>query len=38
MQISLQKHFGMFLVEKLSFVERLKYIADRVNTSLGLST
>ena len=36
MQTPYQKHLGLFLAEKLNFVEHLRYIADKVNTSIGL--
>ena len=31
-----QKHLGLFLGEKLNFSEHLRYIADKVNTSIEL--
>ena len=31
-----QKHLGIFLDEKLNFAELLRYIANKVNTSIGL--
>ena len=31
-----QKQLGLFLDEKLNFVEHLRYIANKVNTSIGL--
>ena len=36
MQIPYQKHLDMFLDEKLNFGEHLRYIASKVNTSIGL--
>ena len=35
-QTPYQKHFGLFLDEKLDFGEHLRYIANKVNTSIGL--
>ena len=35
-QTSYQKHFGMFLDNKLNFGEHLKYITNKVNKSIGL--
>ena len=35
-QTSYQKHLGMFLDNKLNFGERLKYITNKVNKSIGL--
>ena len=36
MQNQCQKHFDLFLDEKLNFGEHLKYIAKKVNTFIGL--
>ena len=35
-QTPYQKHLGLFLDEKLNFGEELRYIANRINTSIGL--
>ena len=35
-QTPYQKHFGLILDEKLNFGEHLRYIANKVNTSIGL--
>ena len=35
-QTPYQKHLGMFLDDKLNFGEHLKYIANKVNKSIGL--
>ena len=35
-QTPYQKHFGLILYEKLNFGEHLRYIANKVNTSIGL--
>ena len=35
-QTSYQRHLGMFLDNKLNFLERLKYITNKVNKSIGL--
>ena len=35
-QTPYQKHFGMLLDDKLNFVEHFKYIANKVNKSIGL--
>ena len=35
-QTSYQKHLGLFLDEKLNFGEHLRYIANKVNTSMEL--
>ena len=35
-QTPYQKHLGMFLDEKLNFGECLKYITNKVNTSMAL--
>ena len=35
-QTPYQKHLGLFLDEKLGFDEHLRYIAHKVNTSIGL--
>ena len=35
-QTSYQRHLGMFLDNKLNFLEHLKYITNKVNKSIGL--
>ena len=35
-QTPYQKHLGLLLDEKLNFGEHLRYIANKVNTSIGL--
>ena len=35
-QTPYQKHLGLILEEKLNFGEHLRYIANKVNTSIGL--
>ena len=35
-QTSYQKHLGFFLDGKLNFGEHLRYIANKINTSIGL--
>ena len=35
-QTPYQKHIGLFLDEKLNFGEHLRYMTNKVNTSIGL--